>query len=84
MIGSAASDHAERERVVRVGGGIELCFRVDGDPADPVMLLIAGLGQQLNVWPAIFVELLMANGFRVVRFDNRDVGRSSRSLAPGA
>jgi pimeloyl-ACP methyl ester carboxylesterase len=82
MIGSTASDRAQRERVVGVGGGIELCFRVDGDPADPVMLLIAGLGQQLNVWPASFVELLMTEGYRVVRFDNRDVGRSSRSLAP--
>jgi pimeloyl-ACP methyl ester carboxylesterase len=81
-VGSATSDHAQSERVVGVGGAIELCCRVDGDPADPVMLLIAGLGQQLNVWPAIFVELLVARGYRVVRFDNRDVGRSSRSLAP--
>lgn len=80
--GSTASDHARRERIVSVGGGIEICCRVDGDPADPVMLLIAGLGQQLNAWPAAFVELLMASGYRVVRFDNRDVGRSSRALAP--
>jgi pimeloyl-ACP methyl ester carboxylesterase len=82
MIGATASDHAQRERVVGVGGGIELCVRVDGDPGDPVMLLIAGLGQQLNVWPAILVDRLLAKGFRVVRFDNRDVGRSSRSPAP--
>jgi pimeloyl-ACP methyl ester carboxylesterase len=73
---------ARRERVVRVGRGIELCLRDDGNPADPVMLLIAGLGQQLNVWPASFVEPLIGSGYRVVRCDNRDVGRSSRSLAP--
>lgn len=70
------------ERLVDVGGGIELCCRVDGDPVDPAILLIAGLGQQLNVWPASFVDALTAEGYRVVRFDNRDVGRSSRSEAP--
>jgi pimeloyl-ACP methyl ester carboxylesterase len=70
------------ERVVDVGRGIELCCCVDGDPADPAILLIAGLGQQLNVWPAAFLDALVAEGYRTVRFDNRDVGRSSRSEAP--
>jgi pimeloyl-ACP methyl ester carboxylesterase len=46
------------------------------------MLLIAGLGQQLNVWPAAFVEGLVAEGYQVIRFDNRDIGRSSRSDVP--
>jgi pimeloyl-ACP methyl ester carboxylesterase len=46
------------------------------------MLLIAGLGQQLNVWPTALVDDLVAAGYRVVRFDNRDMGRSSRSDAP--
>ena len=70
------------ERLVDVGSGIELSCRVDGDPSDPAILLIAGLGQQLGVWPPDFVEALVAEGYRVVRFDNRDVGRSSRSDAP--
>jgi pimeloyl-ACP methyl ester carboxylesterase len=70
------------ERLVDVGRGIELCYRVDGDPTDEAILLIAGLGQQLNVWPPTLVEALVAEGYRVVRFDNRDVGRSSRSDAP--
>jgi hypothetical protein len=70
------------EQLTAVGGGVELCCRVEGDPADPVILLIAGLGQQLNVWPTGFVEGLVAEGYRVVRFDNRDVGRSTRSVAP--
>ncbi len=74
--------HDPREHLVGVGRGIELCYRADGDPADPAMLLIAGLGQQLIVWPAAFVEALVAEGYRVVRFDNRDVGRSSRATAP--
>jgi pimeloyl-ACP methyl ester carboxylesterase len=70
------------ERLIDVGRGIELCCRVDGDSADPVMLLIAGLAQQLNVWPARFVDALVSEGYRVVRFDNRDVGRSTRVVAP--
>jgi pimeloyl-ACP methyl ester carboxylesterase len=70
------------EQLVDVGQGTQLCYRADGDPSDPIMLLIAGLGQQLNVWPARFVDALMARGYRVVRFDNRDVGRSSRAAAP--
>lgn len=70
------------ERLIDVGRGIELCCRVDGDPANPVVLLISGLGQQLNVWPARFVDALAGEGFRVVRLDNRDVGRSTRVVAP--
>lgn len=66
------------ERQVQVSDEIELCYRVEGDPDAAPILLIAGLGQQLNVWPAGFVDALVAAGGRVVRFDNRDVGRSSR------
>ena len=71
-----------KEQLLDVGQGIELCCRVDGDPGNPAILLIAGFGQQLNVWPRAFVDALVAKGYRVVRFDNRDVGRSSRSDAP--
>jgi pimeloyl-ACP methyl ester carboxylesterase len=70
------------ERLIDVGRGIELCCRVGGDPDHPVILLIAGLAQQLNAWPARFVDALVAEGYRVVRFDNRDVGRSTRVVAP--
>jgi pimeloyl-ACP methyl ester carboxylesterase len=42
----------------------------------PVVLLIMGLGMQLVAWPDAFVQALVAAGFRVVRFDNRDVGLS--------
>ncbi len=47
----------------------------DGQP-QPVVLLVMGLGMQLIAWPAPLVEGLVAAGFRVVRFDNRDVGLS--------
>ena len=45
-----------------------------GDPADPTVLLIMGLGAQMIVWPEDFCRLLADAGHHVVRFDNRDVG----------
>jgi pimeloyl-ACP methyl ester carboxylesterase len=45
-------------------------------PGAPVILLIMGLGMQLVAWPAAFVQSLVDQGFRVVRFDNRDIGLS--------
>ncbi len=50
------------------------------DPAHkqrPVVLLIMGLGGQLVDWPDAFVQALLATGYRVVRFDNRDIGLSA-------
>jgi pimeloyl-ACP methyl ester carboxylesterase len=47
---------------------------VNGDP----MLLIMGLGSQLVMWPIGFCEKLVKKGYRVIRFDNRDIGLSSR------
>ncbi|MGQ7296539.1 alpha/beta fold hydrolase [Quadrisphaera sp. KR29] len=54
------------------------------EPADgrEVVLLIAGLGQDLTAWPDDLVDGLVARGLRVVRFDNRDIGRSSRIERP--
>src|ERR1700712_5389813 len=67
------------ERVVDVGGGMELCFVAEGGPAGPPLLLLAGLGQQLNAWPADLRDDLVARGFRGNRCENRDVGRSARA-----
>jgi pimeloyl-ACP methyl ester carboxylesterase len=66
-----------RETFVDVGRGIELCYDQSGDPADPPIVLIAGLGQQLHSWPGDFVSALAGRGYRVTRFDNRDAGRST-------
>ena len=52
-----------------------------GDPSRPTVLLIMGLGMQLLGWPDAFCHGLVARGYRVVRFDNRDCGLSAR--APG-
>jgi pimeloyl-ACP methyl ester carboxylesterase len=62
--------------VVRCNG-IDICYETSGDPADPVLLLVSGLGAQLIDWPDGFVEALAGRGFHVVRYDNRDVGRSA-------
>ncbi len=57
--------------------GIEIAFESFGDVADPAILLIQGLNTPLTGWPDSLVAGLVERGFRVVRFDNRDVGRSS-------
>lgn len=56
--------------------GIQVEVEVSGDPAAPAVLLIMGLGMQLIAWPPAFVQALEDAGFRVVRFDNRDIGLS--------
>jgi pimeloyl-ACP methyl ester carboxylesterase len=69
--------------VVDVGRGIEICYEQIGSPDDPAILLVAGLGQQLHgSWPTEFATALAARGFRVIRFDNRDVGRSTHMNFP--
>jgi pimeloyl-ACP methyl ester carboxylesterase len=65
------------EELCRVGE-VEICFETFGDPADPAMLLIMGLGTQMLAWHEDFCEQLAARGFFVIRHDNRDIGRSSR------
>ena len=65
------------EQVVPVGRGISLAYEEIGDADGEPLLLVAGLGQQLHSWPDAFCAELAGRGYRVVRFDNRDVGRST-------
>jgi pimeloyl-ACP methyl ester carboxylesterase len=58
-------------------GDIELCYETFGDPADPALLLIMGLGTQMLGWDEEFCEDLAGRGFHVIRYDNRDIGRST-------
>ena len=58
--------------------GIEIHYEEHGDPAHPAMLLIMGFGAQLTLWPDELVDDLVARGFRVFRYDNRDVGLSQK------
>lgn len=57
--------------------GINLYYE-DNGPADaPVVLLVMGLGTQMIAWPEEFIQGLVANGLRVIHYDNRDVGLST-------
>ena len=58
--------------------GLELEYEDFGAPDAPVILLIMGLGAQLTLWPIELVEALVARGFRVIRYDNRDIGLSDK------
>lgn len=58
--------------------GLTLHYEEQGRPEDPVMLLVMGLGVQLVFWPDEFCAALASHGFRVIRFDNRDVGLSTK------
>ena len=62
--------------------GITIEYDIHGDEDAPPMLLVMGLGGQLVQWKLPFVEQLADRGFRVIRFDNRDIGLSSRINAP--
>jgi pimeloyl-ACP methyl ester carboxylesterase len=59
-------------------GELELCYETFGTATAPPMLLIMGLGSQMLLWDDQFCEQLASRGFRVIRFDNRDIGRSTQ------
>jgi pimeloyl-ACP methyl ester carboxylesterase len=59
-------------------GEIDICYETFGDPSDPAMLMIMGLGTQMLAWHEDFCNELAGRGFYVIRHDNRDIGRSSR------
>ena len=59
-------------------GDVEICYETFGEPGRPALLLIIGLGMQMIVWHEDFCRMLADRGFFVIRYDNRDVGRSTR------
>lgn len=63
--------------------GISITYEDSGPRGAPVIFLIMGLGGQLTLWPDEFVAALNAHGFRTIRYDNRDVGLSTRFDAAG-
>src|ERR1700688_2620716 len=63
---------------------INIEYESFGRESDPVILLIMGLGGQLTLWPETFCRGLAARGFRVIRFDNRDAGKSTHFVDAGA
>ena len=58
--------------------GIQLEYEAYGDTANPPLLLVMGLGAQLTLWPMELVEALVARGYYVIRYDNRDIGLSQK------
>ncbi len=69
------------ERMIRANG-VELCTEAFGDPADPAILLVMGIGASMLWWEEGFCEGLAARGRHVIRYDHRDTGRSV-TYAPG-
>jgi pimeloyl-ACP methyl ester carboxylesterase len=59
-------------------GDVELCYETFGEPDRPTVLLVMGLGTQMIAWHEDFCREVAGRGFHVVRYDNRDVGRSTR------
>jgi pimeloyl-ACP methyl ester carboxylesterase len=58
--------------------GIDICYDIFGDAGAEPMLLIMGLGAQMVLWDDAFCKQIAARGFRVIRFDNRDIGQSTK------
>jgi pimeloyl-ACP methyl ester carboxylesterase len=75
---SAGHDVAYLPQTVAKINGLEIVYDVFGPPDAPPMLLIAGLGAQLIWWDEAFCRQLAARGYRLIRFDNRDVGLSTK------
>jgi pimeloyl-ACP methyl ester carboxylesterase len=74
MIGSVPHSNPTKVKV----NGIEIVYDTFGETSAPPMLLIMGLGEQMISWDDGFCKLLAAQGYWVIRFDNRDVGLSTR------
>ena len=69
-----ATHHSER---IIAGNGIEICTDAFGDPADPAVLLVMGAGASMLLWDEQFCERLADGGRFVIRYDNRDTGRTT-------
>ena len=65
-------------------GTVRLWFDRLGEPGDPVVLLLGGAGKQGTDFPDAFCAMLIARGFRVIRFDQRDTGQSTDFAEAGS
>ncbi len=78
MSQDAPTTPVSQEQFAPLAGGVEICYQTFGDPAAEPLLLVMGLGGPMIWWDPEFCRLLAEQGFFVVRYDNRDTGRSSR------
>jgi pimeloyl-ACP methyl ester carboxylesterase len=73
---------AVAERIIE-GPDVRLCAEAFGDPADPPVLLVQGLGASMLWWDEAFCQALADGGRYAIRYDHRDTGRSS-TFEPGS
>ncbi len=81
-----SSEVPTRSGIAR-NGDIELFYEDLGNPGDPAVILVMGVAAQLPMWPDGFCQRLLDRGYRVIRFDNRDCGLSTKlhgHKAPGS
>lgn len=79
---SDLSEHLH-QAMIDIGDGIHLCVEAGGNPEHPPLLMVMGLGSQMVFWPTDFIKRLIDAGFFVIRFDNRDIGLSSKVQIEG-
>ncbi|HYC80699.1 MAG TPA: alpha/beta hydrolase [Solirubrobacterales bacterium] len=72
------------EELFAPANGLQLCYQEMGEPDGEPLLLVMGMATQLLGWDERLCSLLAERGFRVVRFDNRDIGRSTKLASAGA
>ncbi|CAN5633174.1 alpha/beta hydrolase [soil metagenome] len=70
------------EKLAHLPSDVDIAYETFGDPAEDPLLLVMGLGGPMTWWAPELCERLVDRGFFVIRFDNRDVGRSSRVPGP--
>ncbi len=75
--------HSFGDERIASANGIELCYQEMGDPEGEPLVLVMGLATQMLAWDEGFCGLLAERGFRVIRFDNRDIGRSTKIESAG-
>jgi pimeloyl-ACP methyl ester carboxylesterase len=75
--------HSFGDELIAPANGIELCYQEMGDTDGEPLVLVMGLATQMIAWDPDLCSILADRGFRVVRFDNRDVGRSTKIDAAG-
>jgi pimeloyl-ACP methyl ester carboxylesterase len=75
--------HSFGDEQIAPANGIDLCFQEMGDPDGEPLILVMGLATQMLAWDEGLCGLLVERGFRVIRFDNRDIGRSTKIVSAG-
>jgi pimeloyl-ACP methyl ester carboxylesterase len=66
------------ERTASLSTGVDLCYQTFGDRRGEPLLLVMGLGGPMTWWDPVFCQMLADRGFFVIRYDNRDTGRSTK------